>query len=161
MNREKGFSLTEIMVVLAIVGIVAAIALPTFFSSTLPHMKLKGAARDIYTTLQTARSKAVNSNIQYAVQFNLDASPDTYQLMKWNGTSWVADTSFAMKTLDSPVDINNISGTTTGLYTISFSPVGTAGADAEIKLNRTDNANDKFKVVVVSSTGYVSIVTGW
>ena len=45
-NGMRGFTLFEIMIVIAVMAIVAAIATPLLLSA-LPEMNLKSAARDI------------------------------------------------------------------------------------------------------------------
>jgi prepilin-type N-terminal cleavage/methylation domain-containing protein len=69
MHRKGGFSTIELMVTLIILSIVAAIAIPGF-SRWLPNYRLKTAARDLYSTFQLARMKAVRANGEYAVLFH-------------------------------------------------------------------------------------------
>ncbi len=69
LRDKRGFSLLELMVVLAITGTLIAIAVPSYYSM-LPHLRVKGAARDVAEALQIARMKAVANNTTYIVQFN-------------------------------------------------------------------------------------------
>jgi type IV fimbrial biogenesis protein FimT len=68
--RERGFTLIELVVVIAIFGIVLAVAIPTFITF-LPTMRLKGTAMDISAALQTSRMKAVSQNTNCEVVFNI------------------------------------------------------------------------------------------
>lgn len=82
LTNKRGYTLTELMVTLAIVGIVAAMAVPSFMSY-LPHLRLNGAARDLISDLRLARSLAVGQNQRYRVVF--DVNNDTYTLSRTVG----------------------------------------------------------------------------
>ena len=69
MRKDNGFTLVEMMVVIAIMAIVSAIAVPNFYSYAA-GMKLRSASRDLYSTLQSTRMKAVRQNTRWAVQFD-------------------------------------------------------------------------------------------
>jgi prepilin-type N-terminal cleavage/methylation domain-containing protein len=77
LKSTEGFSLVEVMTVIAIIGIITAIALPTYISG-MPHRRLKSAARDLYGAMQQARLLAVKKNHPVHVCFNTGA--DSYFL---------------------------------------------------------------------------------
>ena len=68
MKNKRGFTLIEVIVVMAVIGIMATIAIPAI-SSWLPNYRLKAAARDLYSTMQKARMLAVKTNRDTAVIF--------------------------------------------------------------------------------------------
>ena len=67
--QQQGFTLAEVIMVLAIIGILAAIAIPNFLS-WLPNMRLKAAARDLYSSMQKARAEAIKTNRSHAIVFD-------------------------------------------------------------------------------------------
>ncbi len=75
--KKKGFSLVELMVVVAIIGIMGAIATPGILH-WLPNYRLKSAARDLYSTIQNARLMAVRENTRLSVVFNNTVTPGFY-----------------------------------------------------------------------------------
>lgn len=60
-KRLKGFTLIEVIIVIAIIGILSAIAAPNFLS-WLPNMHLKAASRDLYGHMMRAKIEAIKSN---------------------------------------------------------------------------------------------------
>jgi len=89
MVNKKGFTLIEVIVVMVLIGIMAAIAIPSIVSK-VPDNKLKGAARDVYSALQRARTLAVKSNGNSAVIF--DTANNKYDLCDdWNTTTSSCD----------------------------------------------------------------------
>ncbi|XDZ22993.1 GspH/FimT family pseudopilin [Xanthomonas hydrangeae] len=60
-EAERGFSLIEMMVTIAVLAIVMAIAFPNF-TALLNSNRLSSAANELSASLQLARSEAVRSN---------------------------------------------------------------------------------------------------
>jgi len=75
-NNDKGMTLVELVVVMAIIAVTATIAI-TSFASYRPHLRLKAAARDIATSLNVARMKAVARNASMTVTFDDGANTFT------------------------------------------------------------------------------------
>lgn len=75
-KSDRGFSLFEILIVLAILAIVGAIATPGIMN-WLPNYRLKGAARELYSNMQRARSEAVKRNASVGIAFTTVVFPAT------------------------------------------------------------------------------------
>lgn len=68
LKNQNGFTLTELLVAIAIVAIAATLAIPSYMGS-LPGIRLKGATRELASDLRYARSLAIANNIVYWVVF--------------------------------------------------------------------------------------------
>jgi type IV fimbrial biogenesis protein FimT len=67
-RRAGGFTLVELIIVIAILGIVAAIAVPNMIAQ-MPRYRLKGAARQVMGDLMWARMEAVGQKNEFRVFF--------------------------------------------------------------------------------------------
>jgi len=70
-KKEGGFTIVELVMAIAIMGIAVSVAIPGF-SRWLPDYRLKSAATDLYTNLQLAKMRAVRDNSEWAIQFRTD-----------------------------------------------------------------------------------------
>lgn len=153
-SNQNGFTIIELVVTLAIFGIMLAIALPSFLSY-LPTMRLKGAARDISSTLQSARMEAVSRNTNCNVSF--DINNKSYTVSCTNiATTLSTDISFGWGT-DVNKDIGGGSLPSDGVAltndTCYFTSRGTVNAGS-IYIKNTKNQS---YVVVISSGGRIDI----
>ena len=68
MRKNSGFTLLELMIVIVVLVILAAISVPIFLS-WLPEYRLRSAADDLYAHLQHVKMQAIRNNNNWAIQF--------------------------------------------------------------------------------------------
>lgn len=75
-NRSAGFTLIEILVVLAIVGILVAMAVPSF-NTMLMRRSVQGAADALVTDIRYARSEALRRSVRVSICSLATGTQDT------------------------------------------------------------------------------------
>lgn len=139
-NKQSGFTLIELIVIIAIVAVFAAIAVPNFLSY-MPKSRLNGAARQVMGDLMAARMKAVKENTTVTVTM-VSNSDHEYKILTAGGEE---------KTINIQSNYRDV--TIVGSFTdISFYSRGTAWG-ATITL--TNSAGSK--EITVAITGRVKI----
>jgi len=81
MKSETGFSLTELLVVLALVAMVAGFAVPTV-STSMRSWQLASDARNIASTLTYAKISSMSQMTHFQLSFNLGANQ--WSVSKYN-----------------------------------------------------------------------------
>ena len=79
--RPRGHSLVELLVVVAILMVMAAVALP-FFRPMFADAHLLGAAREFCSNFRLAASTAVRSNVYTAIRFERSAGRVRYAVYR-------------------------------------------------------------------------------
>ncbi|MCL5011038.1 MAG: prepilin-type N-terminal cleavage/methylation domain-containing protein [Patescibacteria group bacterium] len=138
---QKGFSLVEILVAIAIIGILASAGF-LLGSRLSSDLQLSSAANDVANELRYAQQKAIAEQVDYGVSF--DSSGNSYVLVK-DYTEQITG-----KTLPKFVSFGEIS---LPEQQAVFNGYGAAKSFGSVVLT----ARDKTKTVEIKSSGFIKI----
>ncbi|MFH0844695.1 MAG: GspH/FimT family pseudopilin [Pseudomonadota bacterium] len=172
----SGFTLMEMIVVMAIVAVMILIAVPSFLSIS-SRGQLKSAARDIISNMQYTRIQAIKKSATWAVQF--DVADSRYRLLSDDGAddTWNTGDDTVYKTVNLS-DYPGVSyGSGHGVYPggssvdngvtfsadrVTFKSNGTSESGTVYIKNRE---GDTFAITSLSATGriktYYHYGTAW
>jgi len=154
-RNQRGVTFIELMTVVAVIGIVAALAVPTFMGY-MPTLRAKSAARDVVSQLRLARSRAVAERRPFGVAFNVNDN----SLFTFADTDDPASRAFTLSdsvissdTLDHDI---SLSSCTYANNCVVFSPTGAASTSGDLQVT-TRNGSTVLSINVLASTGRVRI----
>jgi len=153
MRKDSGFSLIELMTAIAILAILAAIAIPGYIG-WLPNYRLRSGARDLQSTMQLARLRAVKENRNVYISF--DIGNDSYRAFLDNNgnNSWDdgIDTSVKSEQMLAGVDMDQ---TTFGAAQAQFNSRGLPNGSGDVYMK---NSQNRFMGISLSVTGNSRII---
>lgn len=143
-GRQEGFSLVELMVVVALLAIFAAVAVPSF-RTLIESSRVQSGASTLFRLLQSSRADAVNT------RQTLTLCPSTGNLQ------WVvvrASTCGSNATVGQRLDLPSSLSVSSSVSNLSFKPDGTA---ATANLGISSSGTSKAFSIKVAASGYISL----
>ena len=139
-RSPKGFTLLELIMVMTVMGIICAMALPPYLSWR-KNLEYRTTARGVVAALREARSRAITDNYPHQVIFDLVNGQ--YRLTKYpvDYATWTS--------LASDVILN-----TSPTTTIQYYPNGTSSGGT---INVQDTVGTQHFQIVVNTTGRVVV----
>jgi len=145
MNQSRAYTLVELLVVVAIAGILATVAIPRLQFGAVYRSRGEAAAWKIVTDLRRARSLAITHAATKPDGYALNVQSSSYEIVDV-GMQTVVDS----HTLDSKVSH-------VGQQSFRFNALGAleSGSDTSLTLSASDTT---FAITVVPATGAVKCV---
>jgi len=159
MKNERGISLIELSVVMAIISILAAIAVPNGLQMQR-NAVYRQEARAIGSMLREARGRTVSLNREHRVKLTLVAGGYQYQLAQGNAspasTAWAALGTAVNANLTVVLAQVGCPVVAAPLYAVDFNPDGSAGGGCTINVQDT-GGTVRHIVTVTQNTGRVRV----
>jgi Tfp pilus assembly protein FimT len=167
-GREEGITLVEISVALGVIGLIAAIAIPSYISM-IPHMALKNGASELSMLFTQSKMRSVTEMKYFRVIFDL--TDDTRQLERGSvvfdagsGTNiiqWSVEepAEKISPRVDIHADTSDAAVPPFSGDTVIFRPDGSsdaAGFEA-VYLRNTPATGERYRVKVLGATGKIGV----
>lgn len=158
--NRKGFTLTELMIIVIIIGVAAALAYPNF-GKAVARLRIRNSARHMVSMMRLARSQAITNKVDVGVNFEEDGSAMTMFVNSSNPDFNTLDAGDSVLSVDSlPQDFLYIYGSPAdaesgGGSAIVYKPNGSASSSTYFHFLATngDDALSWGLIEVLGATG--------
>jgi prepilin-type N-terminal cleavage/methylation domain-containing protein len=158
MSNRRGFTLVELIIVMAIIGILLGVSAP-FINSYMKDARLREGVRNLKADLELAKIRAVRENAHVAVTF--DTTNERYTIFVDDGAGGGTADDWAInggeteiKTVDLPDDVDMYEVTFGGSPRVRFRGVGLPNAAGHCYMR---NPNNMYMGLVTSLLGLTTL----
>jgi len=148
MSCQKGFSLVELMIVIALMGIMAAIATPALQRYAI-NRNLKSAARDITSDFMRLKARAIAENRKYRIVFNVPGNNYTIEERNAADTAWINPLIKTPTSFESDIIFTNVAFGAGTTATLEKRGIVTAGT---VELTNDRNSTAKITTNITGRT---------
>lgn len=160
MKEDAGFTVVELLVVIGIVAVLAAVTIPGFLAF-IPNYRLTGAAQELHGDIQMAKLRAIKNGV--VVSISINTATDSYRMFYDDGAganfgngTWEQAEEESIKTAAMPTGVD-IVGTTFTNDAILFNSRGLPHNMAAISQVNLRNSRGRTTSIVVDMAGSTSI----
>lgn len=151
-RTESGFTLPELLIVLAVAGILAAIAVPSFQSLT-QSQQVKNASFELFSNLSLARNEAIkhNGNVTLTPTNAADWGRG------WTTTKVLADGT--VSTIKSQAALKGVS-ITLAPANVVYARTGRASPAASFQIDASTGATSNIRCIKIELSGLPRVIKG-
>ena len=155
MHKQSGFTTIELIIVVALLSILAAVGIPSYLN-WLPDIRLKSAARNLKSDMMLAQQRAIRENARVAVVFNTGGK--SYTVFVDNGAGggtpndWTQNGTEALlktETMPSQVAMDLAAFGAAADQRVSFDGRGLPDQSGEVRLSNTKNIIRRISLSIV------------
>lgn len=154
-SNLKGFTLIEVMVVIIVLGILAAISVPAF-QDTILTTKIRSYANSFISSTRLARAEAIKRNTPVSLCVS-SADGASCATGGWE-QGWIIITGTTVIQRQQAVTTGYKITESSGLTSLTFQPTGIGATQSTFTICRaTPSVGNQERVVTISATGKSTI----
>lgn len=159
-RQISGITMVEMMVIVVIIGVVSAMAIPRF-KVTVERLRFKAATKEMLSTLRLARSSAITQKQPFGVSFDDETKTITLFQDVVNPSAESFETGDLVISVDTLPEECAIVATTFGGPSLLYQPNGSASASGYVWiLSYTENDGINLGMLnILASTGRTKVHT--
>lgn len=147
-RAAKGFTLIELVVVIAILSIAITIAIPSFVYVT-KNNQVQEISSEIYNTLAYARSEAITRNTTITVKAGSDENTG------WLETITISTPSETLRKIERKTSLNQLTSSSSST-SIDFKPSGTVKSSSSISICSSSDIKIPARIINISMSGNIT-----